>query len=51
MSSTPRQGAITLRDDSGNIFKVNGRHLKIFFQPIENLVEEVDVIELIDYEP
>jgi hypothetical protein len=48
---TSSHGAITLRDDSGNIFKVNGQRLKIFLEPDEILDEEVDVIELIDYEP
>nr|CAE01641.2 OSJNBb0021I10.3 [Oryza sativa Japonica Group]CAE03198.2 OSJNBb0060M15.10 [Oryza sativa Japonica Group] len=48
---TSSHGAITLRDDSGNIFKVNGQRLKIFLEPNETLDEEVDIIELIDYEP
>lgn len=48
---TSSHGAITLRDDSGNIFKVNSQHLKIFLEPNEILDEEVDVIELINYEP
>lgn len=49
--NTSSHGAITLRNDSGNIFKVNGQRLKIFLEPNENLDEEVDVIELIDFEP
>nr|AAR00600.1 putative reverse transcriptase [Oryza sativa Japonica Group] len=48
---TSSHGAITLRDELGNIFKVNGQRLKIFLEPNETLDEEVDVIELIDYEP
>ncbi len=48
---TSSHRTITLRDDSGNIFKVNGQRLKIFLEPNETLDEEVDVIELIDYEP
>jgi hypothetical protein len=47
---TSSHGAITLRDESGNIFKVNGQRLKIFLEPNESLDEEVGVIELIDYE-
>mgnify|MGYP003702552009 CR=1 FL=1 len=49
--NTSSHGAITLRNDSGNIFKVNGQCLKIFLEPNENLDEEVDVIKLIDFEP
>ncbi len=48
---TSSHGAITLRNESGNIFKVNGQRLKIFLELNETLDEEVDVIELIDYEP
>jgi hypothetical protein len=43
--------AITLRNESGNIFKVNGQCLKIFLELNKTLDEEVDIIELIDYEP
>nr|CAD39770.3 OSJNBa0060B20.4 [Oryza sativa Japonica Group]CAD40083.1 OSJNBa0085C10.35 [Oryza sativa Japonica Group] len=48
---TSSHGAITLRDDSVNIFKVNDQRLKIFLEPNETLDEEVDVIKLIDNEP
>jgi hypothetical protein len=48
---TSSHGAITLCSESGNIFKVNGQRLKIFLEPNETLDQEVDVIELIDYEP
>ena len=48
---TSSHGAITLRNDSGNIFKVNSQCLKIFLEPNETLDEEVDVIDLIDHEP
>ncbi len=47
---TSSHGAITLRDNSGNIFKVNGQRLKIFLESNETLDEEVDIIEVIDYE-
>ena len=47
---TSSHGAITLHDDSDNIFKVNGQRLRIFLEPDETLDEEVDIIELIDYE-
>ena len=42
--NTSSHGAITLRDETGNILKVNGLHLKIFLEPNENLDEEVDII-------
>ena len=38
-------GAITLQDDDGKIFKVNGHHLKIFLEP-DN--KEYDVINFIE---
>jgi len=40
-------GAITLQDDTGNTFKVNGQRLKVFLEP-ENL-EEIDVIEFLQF--
>ena len=40
VEATP-QGAITLQDDDGKIFKVNGHRLKIFLEP-DN--KEYDVI-------
>ena len=46
---TSSHGAITLRDDSGNIFLVNGQLLRIFLEPNKTLDEEVVIIELIDY--
>ena len=38
-------GAITLQDDKGKTFKVNGHHLKIFLEP-DN--KEYDVINFIE---
>jgi hypothetical protein len=40
-------GTVTLQDDSGNIFKVNGQRLKVFLEP-ENL-EEIDVVEFLQF--
>jgi hypothetical protein len=40
-------GAVTLQDDSGNIFKVNGQRLKVFLKS-KNL-EEIDVIEFLQF--
>ena len=40
-------GAITLQDDTGNTFKVNGQCLKVFLEP-ENL-EKINVIEFLQF--
>lgn len=48
--NTSSHGAITLHDDSGNLFKVNSQRLKIILEPNEILDEEVVVI-VIDFEP
>jgi hypothetical protein len=40
-------GVVTLQDDSGNIFKVNGQRLKVFLES-KNL-EEIDVIEFLQF--
>jgi hypothetical protein len=40
-------GAVTLQDDTGNIFKVNGQRLKVFLEP-ENS-EEIAVIEFLQF--
>ena len=39
-------GAITLQDDEGRIFKANGQRLKIFLEPEQPELEEIDVFEL-----
>ena len=31
--STSSHGAVTLQNDEGTLFKVNGHHLKIFLEP------------------
>ena len=38
--------AVTLQDDDGNIFKVNGQRLKVFLEEEMSELEEVDVFEL-----
>ena len=30
---TSTHGAITIQDDTGNTFKVNGQRLKVYFEP------------------
>ena len=36
-------GAITLQNNEGTLFKVNGQRLKLFLEPNEEL-EEIDVV-------
>ena len=43
---TADHGAVTLQDDDGNIFKVNGQRLKVFPEQEMPELEEVDVFEL-----
>ena len=38
-------GAVTLQDDTGNTFKVNGQRLKVFLEPEK--LEEIDLIEFL----
>ena len=45
---TSTHGAITIQDDTGNTFKVNGQRLKVYFEPQINMVEELDVIEFLE---
>jgi hypothetical protein len=40
---TSSHGAVTLQNDEGMLFKVNGQHLKLFLEPNKEL-EELDVI-------
>ena len=47
--NTSSHGAITIQDDEGNIFKVNGQRLKVFLEPLLKFEEEIDVINLIDF--
>jgi hypothetical protein len=37
--SSSSHGAVTLQNDEGTLFKVNGQHLKIFLEPDKNLAE------------
>jgi len=40
---------ITIQDDEGNAFKVNGQRLKVFLEPSYNPKEKIDVIKLIAF--
>ena len=48
IDTTPH-GAITIQDDNGNTFKVNGQRLKLFLDHNKALDEEIDVIDLVDH--
>ena len=39
-------GAVTLQDDDGNTFRVNGQRLKVFLEQEMPELEEVDIFEL-----
>ena len=40
--------AITIQDDDGNTYKVNGQRLKLFLDHNKALDEEIDVIDLVN---
>ena len=42
--STSSHGAVTLQNDKGKLFKVNGHRLKIFLEP-EKTPEDLDEVE------
>jgi hypothetical protein len=44
--STSSHGAVTLQNNEGTLFKVNGHHLKIFLEPNKPL-EVVDKLDFI----
>ena len=46
---TSSHGTITIQDDEGNTFKVNGQRLKVFLEPSYNPKEKIDVIKLIAF--
>ena len=48
--NTSPHGAITIQDDDGNIFKVNGQRLKVFLEPSYNTNLEIDRIDLIAFD-
>ena len=39
-------GTVTLQDDDGNTFKVNGQRLKVYLEQEMPELEEVDVFDL-----
>ena len=42
-------GAITIQDDDGNTFKVNGHRLKTFLDHDKALNEDIGVIDIVDH--
>ena len=46
---TSSHGAVTLTGEDGNLFKVNGHRLKIYLEPDISLGEEIDVIDIVDF--
>jgi hypothetical protein len=44
--STSSHGAVTLQNDEGTLFKVNGQRLKIFLEPDKSPVE-LDIIQFL----
>ena len=44
--STSSHGAVTLQNDEGTLFKINGHRLKIFLEP-KKPAEDLDEIDLI----
>ena len=42
---TSEHGAITIQDDEGNVFKVNGHRLKVFLEPtFEKEIENINLV-------
>ena len=46
--STSSHGAVTLQNDEGMLFKVNGQRLKVFHDT-QLLEEELDIINFIEF--
>ena len=49
MNTSPH-GTITIQDDDGNIFKVNGQSLKVFLEPSYYTNLEIDRIDLVAFD-
>jgi hypothetical protein len=44
--SSSSHRAVTLQNDEGTLFKVNGQHLKIFLEP-NKILAKLDVVQFI----
>ena len=42
--------AITIQDNDGNTFKVNGQRLKVFLEPSHDINQEIDEINLVSFD-
>ena len=47
--NTSSHGAITIQDDEGKISKVNGQHLKVFLEPLNEFEKEIETLDLVDF--
>ena len=43
-------GAITIQDNDGNTFKVNGQRLKVFLEHSHDINQKIDKINLISFD-
>ena len=43
-------GAITIQDNDGNTFKVNGQRLKLCLEPSHDINQEIDEINLVSFD-
>jgi hypothetical protein len=43
-------GPITIQDNDGNTFKVNGQRLKVFLEPSHDINQETDEINLVSFD-
>jgi len=43
-------GAITIQDNDGNTFKVNGQRLEVFLEPSHDINQEIDEINLVSFD-
>ena len=43
-------GAITIQDNDGNTFKVNGQRLKVSLEPSHEINQEIDEIDLLSFD-
>ena len=42
-------GAVTIKDNSGNIHKVNGQCLKVFLEPEPHSFDEINLVSFKEY--
>ena len=49
-SPSSTHGTITIQDNDGNTFKVNGQRLKLFLEPSNDINQEIEEINLISFD-